>query len=448
MLSLRRTEEAEGQVHSPAKGQASALPPLDVIFTTYVPVLSHVPHGARTQVRDALSNVLGDFNFSQTEQKACDALIRLFAFAPCLLAAPPGHRRTSTLGKVSLTALVKQRVRLWNEKAYGQLWKAVTQGAVHRSAQRLTPEQQRKSNADRSIRLAKEGAYSRAAQALGSGGVHVASPAVAAELRRKHPQERPSTDGDFALPPASELPPLPAHHNFTSTEVMEAVQSFPKAVAAGGSAFSPTHLLELLRVPSTRHLGLLDALTKTVNILASGQAPLSISEWVGSAPVTPLCKRDGGVRPIAVGETLRRLVGKLWMKRIASKAQTYLGDSQIGVAVKGGTEAVVHAVQRAATDLSNGRNDLAVLQLDLANAFNLVSHRAFLRVVRTEFPELYPWIQYTYGKNKPLLWYGNIRWRSATGVQQGDPLGPLLFAFALRALMEDLDPKIKQWDKE
>ena len=207
-------------------------------------MLLHAPHGARTQVRDALSNVLGDFNFSQTEQKACDALTRLFAFAPCLLAAPPVHRRASTYGKVSLTALVRQRVRLWNEKAYGQLWKAVTQGAVHRSAQRLTPEQQRKSNADRAIRLAKEGAYSRAAQALGSGGVHFGSPAVVPELRRKNPEERPSTDADFTLSLASELLSLPAQHNLTSSEVMEAVQSFPKAVAAGGSAFSPTHLLD------------------------------------------------------------------------------------------------------------------------------------------------------------------------------------------------------------
>ena len=448
VISLRRTEEAEKRAHSPAKVQPSPLPALEVIFTTHVPVLSHVPNGARTQVRDALSNILGDFNLANTEHKACDAMTRLFAFAPCLLAAPLGHRRTSTSGKVSLTALVKQRVRLWNGKAYGQLWQAVTQAAVHRSAQRPTPEQQRKSNADRAIRLAKEGAYSRAAQALGSAGVHAASPAVAAELRRKHPQARPTTDGEFVFPPAPELEPLPTHRNFTPAEVMEAVQSFPKAVAAGGSAFSATHLLELLRVPSTRRFGLLDTLTKTVNILASGQAPSSMSQWVGSAPVTPLCKRDGGVRPIAVGETLRRLVGKLWMKRISAKAQAYLGDSQVGVAVKGGAEAVVHAVQRAATDLGNGRNDVAVLQLDLANAFNLVSRRAFLRVVRTEFPELFPWVQYTYGANAPWLWYGDIRWRSATGVQQGDPLGPLLFALALRALMDDLDPKIKQWDKE
>ncbi len=166
--------------------------------------------------------------------------------------------------------------------------------------------------------------------------------------------------------------PLPTHHNFTATEVMKAIQSFPKAVAAGGSAFSQSHLLEFLRVPATRQFGLLDILKRTVNILATVKAPISMSQWIASAPVTPLCKRDGGVRPIAVGETLRRLVGNLWMKRITTKTRSYLEDSQVGVAVKGGTGALVHSVQCAATQFGNDRNDTALLQLDLANAFERV----------------------------------------------------------------------------
>ncbi len=119
--SLRRNAEAETRTKSPDEAKQEPLPLLDVTFTTHIPVLSHVPHGARTQVRDALSSVLSDFNFANTEPKACDALTRLYAFAPCLLAAPPGHRRTSTSGKVSLSAPVKGRVRMWNGKAYGQL---------------------------------------------------------------------------------------------------------------------------------------------------------------------------------------------------------------------------------------------------------------------------------------------------------------------------------------
>ena len=147
---------------------------------------------------------------------------------------------------------------------------------------------------------------------------------------------------------------------------------------------------------------------------------------VSSAPETPLCKQNAGVRPISISKTLRSPVSKLWSQRTKGKTRSYLGDSQAGVAAPGGTATAVHAVKCAATHLRNDMNNMAVLQIDLANASNRVSHRAFLRIVRTRFLELYPLVRYTYVVNSPWLWYELIRWRSATGVQQGDQMGPLL----------------------
>ena len=43
---------------------------------------------------------------------------------------------------------------------------------------------------------------------------------------------------------------------------------------------------------------------------------------------------------------------------------------------------------------------------------------------------------------------GDRKWRSATGVQQGDPLGPLLFALALGELLEDYKVQVRKWDQE
>ncbi len=45
--------------------------------------------------------------------------------------------------------------------------------------------------------------------------------------------------------------------------------------------------------------------------MAGGKAQESARQWICCAPLTALAKPDGGLRPIAIGETLRRLTGKI-----------------------------------------------------------------------------------------------------------------------------------------
>ena len=54
------------------------------------------------------------------------------------------------------------------------------------------------------------------------------------------------------------------------------------------------------------------------------------------------------------------------------------------------------------------------------------------------FPELLPWVSWCYGTH-PLLWHPLGQISSESGVQQGDPLGPLLFALVLQKLVSSLD---------
>ena len=58
-----------------------------------------------------------------------------------------------------------------------------------------------------------------------------------------------------------------------------------------------------------------------------------MAEWIASEPLTALKKDDGGVRPIAVGQTIRRLIGSILLGRVASKAKELLQPRQMGVAV-------------------------------------------------------------------------------------------------------------------
>ena len=76
------------------------------------------------------------------------------------------------------------------------------------------------------------------------------------------------------------------------------------------------------------------------------------------------------VRPIAVGEVLRRLTSKSLSRAVQSDAFDVLTPLQVGVGVKAGCEAVVHSVVHILD-----RADLPVLSrwillIDFSNAFN------------------------------------------------------------------------------
>lgn len=156
----------------------------------------------------------------------------------------------------------------------------------------------------------------------------------------------------------------------------------PKAAAGGGSGLTPGHLKELLAVPSTQLEGeLLDGLTSLTTKLAADKMPHHLMKWLAGAPLTPLCKRDGGVRPVAVGETIRRIVSSLLMRRVSTQAQEFLEPIQVRVATGGGTEAIVHATWLLANRFGQD-NSRAVLQVDLRNAFNLVNRQALMSGLR------------------------------------------------------------------
>ena len=82
--------------------------------------------------------------------------------------------------------------------------------------------------------------------------------------------------------------------------------------------------------------------------------------------------------------------------------------------------------------------DFVVFKVDMSNAFNAVSRQAVLDECATFFPELLPWVSWCYGSHS-WLWHPMGKISSQSGVQQGDPLGPMLFALVLHKLVTSID---------
>eukprot|EP00731_Ephydatia_muelleri_P011702 Em0006g596a len=74
----------------------------------------------------------------------------------------------------------------------------------------------------------------------------------------------------------------------------------------------------------------------------------------------------------------------------------------------------------------------------MSNAFNQISRQAILDQCLMFFPELLPWVSWCYGSH-PFLWHPLGVVTSQSGVQQGDPLGPMLFALVLHKLVASLE---------
>lgn len=187
------------------------------------------------------------------------------------------------------------------------------------------------------------------------------------------------------------------------------------------------HLRDLARTDGANEFKTLSkALAQFADLVATGGLPASLSTWLAAAPLSPLRKRNDGVRPIAVGETLRRLVGKLLMRPVRDRAAALLRPTQLRVGVPCGIGAIVHSI-RHQTAKHRDDSRVALLSLDFRNAFNLVSRHAIRRSLRSHFPELLAYFEACYMGEAPLLWSGDLRLHRVQGCQQGDPLGPLLF---------------------
>ena len=78
------------------------------------------------------------------------------------------------------------------------------------------------------------------------------------------------------------------------------------------------------------------------NSLLRGEVPDEVGPWLFGAKLAALPKPDGTLRPIAVGDTIRRLVGKLAINEVSEDIRSYLEPVQLGVGSKHGCERIVH----------------------------------------------------------------------------------------------------------
>ena len=427
---------SESTVTSPS---ATPFPSLEEVLALKQGTLKYIPSRARHQFAQVLAEALKDVIHNNN----IIAWTRLLMLPKCILAS---SKRGGKKGrhKISIDTLCQEWSR-GNEKS---LWTAAVSRACksHQSTPisqaSITKEfdhvQSDHAKLKSAISCVREGLLSKACQILTSKGIAPDTKETFERLKAKHPFSNPPSVpvGNIDTKPVQ----LQADFN-----LLAVLRSFKKATACGPSGMRIQHFLDVASVPLP--VSTITLLREVLNILLAGKAPEAIAPLLAGGSLTALLKVKGNswdVRPIAVGEVIRRLASKCACNVVKEKASDFFSPFQFGVACPRGSEKIIHNL-REVLEQHWSDPDFAVIKINMQNAFNLVSRDAVLQQCLMHFPEIYPWTSWCYSQH-PKLWHPVGSISSASGVQQGDPLGPLLFALVLQSVLKKLaaDPQCQQ----
>ena len=348
--------------------------------------------------RDAWAETFGDtLSTICRDPSDLDSWHKFFMLCSCILASPARGGRRSWRETVKL---VKSRLRQWQAGDIQELWSDVLVAEDKLSRQWKKPnkapqETLQRTNARRARSAVEEGQYRKVIQALCSEGLAPPSTAFLEEMLAKHPQ---------VSPPQIPLDPVPLSADISEGDVLRALKSFSGGSAPGPSGCRANHLKEAVLCPSPDHSAFaLRALTEIVKLLCAGDTPAEVVPYLCGASLLACQKKGGGLRPIAVGEVLRRLSSKCLSRAVQRDAFRSLTPLQVGVGVKTGCEAIVHSVTRTLEDPNIQPEECWTLLLDFSNAFNSIPHGRMFEEVRARLPSIAAWMESCYGA-QPILY--------------------------------------------
>jgi hypothetical protein len=248
-------------------------------------------------------------------------------------------------------------------------------------------------------------------------------------LKMKHPQPR--------LPHSSSLlnpPTLPLLEDIDVTGAHVGMVAHPTQGSAGPTGCDSSHWQDALLHFGKQSERLCDSVAELIWCLAN-----SLIDWprIQALLANRLIALDKspGVRPIGVGETLRRTIGKSVCLLTRNDVEDVCGTNQLCAGLKCGIEGAIHATNDLFQD-----GDVGMLIMDAHNAFNSINRLSLLWNVRILWPRASRHVFNTYRDWSSFILKGceDVIY-STEGVIQGDPLSMFLYATATLPLIHELE---------
>ena len=287
-------------------------------------------------------------------------------------------------------------------------------------------EAERTRRIGKSVSLVYEGHARRAILSLSRKGVAKMDGARFDKLKRLHP------DGS-----KTDLPALPRDAplmvQVDRENLAAIVRKMANGAAPGRSGWTGSLLAAIVEDQEC-----LDGLAAITSWIVNGRLAGKVKRKLLTSVLVGIDKPDGGIRPIAIGETFYKMAVLYALAVNDKETKDALGPRQFAAA-PGGSETAVNFIQTA-MDLFP---DWAVISVDIANAFNARSRKDILDELyrRKPLSGLWKLANWAYGQPSELcvMEDGKV-WKtlsSSEGVRQGDALSSFLFALSMVNIYND-----------
>jgi hypothetical protein len=250
--------------------------------------------------------------------------------------------------------------------------------------------------------------------------------------------------------PLAILPPL---HMFHLDKLSTTLASSTRGKAPGFLADSPDFLLDIANKPAPHDSSQSgwDLLQYFFSIVLSDQLPPDLRAAFATNYLMALHKdfthHPQKLRPIAFGDSKRRLLCRHIARINASRFAAYFLPHQFAIGISGGADIIIHSLMRevfSRVGVDAPESLLAaILKLDFKNMFNSTSRELIREELDQHFPDLLYLFDLLYPLDGNCVWFtrpdGTGDWfRQEEGESQGCPLSSFFSCLLLHKLLASL----------
>jgi hypothetical protein len=397
-----------------------------------------VPKGkAGSDFIEEIARLLDEFNFKSQWQNLAISLVHIFM--PLMLQKPQPRSKPR-----DNTKYLQKRLLLWTNGDLDGLLKEAReiQKRLHSKVAKKDEDSQKAF-----CRLMLAGKISKALKFINNdqdatAGIHSLDDGVIRTLEEKHPN--PGRANEDALLDRSSID-TPEPVIFEPIDAEEILKSAKTINGSGGPTNIDAEIWQYMlcsKFHEKQSKRLAQSIADFTKILCAENVDPQILQEFLAGRLIPLKKNPDGIRPIGVGEALRRIVAKTVTRILRNDIQQATGTLQTCSGIEAGIEAAVHAMR----DIFMEDDTEALLLVDAKNAFNSLNREVALNNIAVICPTFHRFLNNSYQCPSKLFIVDSQMTSkevqfiySKEGATQGDPAAMAMYALGTRPLMDILE---------